>query len=393
MEKFPIAVFLVIIVGTGAAAYLLGEHRTEERWATIYGENGEDFAQSLVIAPYKVYIIAGETRSFGAGVARDAFLAKIDSLGSVLWLKTYGGAASESGHSVAGTPDGGYVVAGWTSSSGNGSDDVYLVKTDNSGENIWARSYGGTGTDWGESVALAENGGFMVAGRTNSSGVGGSDFYLIRTDSSGENIWTRTYGGTADEWAFSLRATDDGGYIIGGYTSSYGAGRDDFYLVKVDASGAVTWENTYGGDNNDRCFSVSQTSDGGYIAAGYTSSFGAGSEDAYLVKTDNSGAVTWTKNYGGAYADRGYSVSQTDDGGYIIAGYLSPKGTGTRDAYLVRTNSSGDVLWTKTFGGVGLDRFYSVAQTSDGGYIAAGGTSGAGQSDIYVVKVNSSGSA
>ncbi|MEW6222831.1 MAG: hypothetical protein AB1476_05970 [Candidatus Hadarchaeota archaeon] len=393
LEKFAIVVFLLIIIGTGAAAYLLGEHRTKEKWITVYGENGEDFALSVTAAHDEGYIIAGETRSFGAGVARDAFLAKIDALGSVLWLKISGGSASESGHSVAKTSDGGYVVAGWTSSFGSGSDDVYLVKTNSAGENLWAKSHGGSGTDWGESVALAENGGYMVAGRTTSFGAGSNDFYLIKTDSAGENLWSKTYGGTADEWAFSLNATSDGGYIIGGHTSSYGAGRDDFYLVKVDASGGVLWENTYGGENNDRCFSVVQTSDGGYIATGYTSSFGAGSEDVYLVKTDNSGAVTWTKTYGSTYFDRGYSVSQTDDGGYVIAGYLSPRGTGTRDAYLIRTNSSGEAIWVKTFGGAGLDRFYSVTQTSDGGFIAAGGTfsSGAGQSDIYLVKADSSG--
>jgi len=257
----------------------------------------------------------------------------------------------------------------------------------------WERTYGGSSLDRGESVAQTSDGGYIVAGYTDSFGAGGSDFYLVKTDVAGDTIWTRTYGGSSGDYGWSVEQTSDGGYIVAGYTNSFGAGLADVYLVKTDAVGDTIWTRTYGGSDYDEGYSVAQTSDGGYIVAGYTESFGAGYYDVYLVKTDSDGDTIWTRTYGGSSYDEGSSVAQTSDGGYIIAGRTGSFGAGSWDVYLVKTDGLGDTIWTRTYGGSSGDYGCSVAQTSDGGYIVAGGTYsfGAGESDFYLVKTDSLG--
>jgi hypothetical protein len=163
----------------------------------------------------------------------DFYLVKIDSLGDTLWTKTYGGSSSDRAYSVQQTADGGYVVAGYTSSFGTGLNDFYLVKTDSQGDTLWTRTYGGDGDDIARSVQQAADGGYVLAGSTESFGAGNSDFYLVKTDSQGDTLWTRTHGGSSHENANCAQQTTDGGYIVAGYSYSFGAGEYDFYLVKT----------------------------------------------------------------------------------------------------------------------------------------------------------------
>ena len=206
------------------------------------------------------------------------------------------------------------------------------------------------------------------------------------------SLW-RTYGGTDYDHGYSVQQTADGGYIIAGCTWSFGAGDNDVYLIKTNASGDNLWTRTYGGINDDEGWSVQQTSDSGYIVAGWTMSFGAGEADVYLIKANASGDTQWTRTYGGFSDDEGYSVQQTSDGGYVIAGETYSFGAGYRDVYLIKTSASGDTLWTRTYGGTNGDWGYSVQQTSDSGYIIAGSTTsfGAGGSDVYLIKTDANG--
>ncbi|MCP4631383.1 MAG: T9SS type A sorting domain-containing protein, partial [candidate division Zixibacteria bacterium] len=190
------------------------------------------------------------------------------------------------------------------------------------------------------SVQQTTDGGYIIAGETGSYGAGNRDSYLIKTDSSGDTLWTQTYGGASHDIAESVQQTTDGGYILGGYTESYGAGNRDFYLIKTDSSGDTLWTRTYGGAAYDYAESVQQTTDGGYIMTGYTSSFGAGGADCYLIKTDSSGDTLWTRTYGGAIYDMAYSVQQTTDGGYIVAGGTNSFGPGSADFYLVKVEGA-----------------------------------------------------
>jgi hypothetical protein len=261
----------------------------------------------------------------------------------VRFAKTYGGTSWDRAFSVRQTSDGGYIVTGYTSSFGAGNYDVFLIKTDAFGNIQWAKTYGGTNGDNATSVRQTSDGGYIVAGYTFSFGAGGSDIFLIKTDASGNIQWAKTYGGTGDDWASSVQQTSDGGYIVAGYTYSFGSGNLDIILIKTDASGNIQWAKTYGGTGWDIPLSVQQTSDGGYIVAGTTSSFGAGGGDIFLIKTNAFGNVQWAKTYGGTGDDVAYSVRQTSDGGYIVASYTSSFGAGTYDAFLIKTDANGNI--------------------------------------------------
>jgi hypothetical protein len=205
----------------------------------------------------------------------------------------------------------------------------------------FAKTYGGTDYDVASSVQQTSDGGYIVAGYTYSFGAGGDDIFLIKTYANGNLQWAKTYGGTWDDWARSVRQTSDGGYIVAGFTGSFGAGGDDIFLIKTDANGNISWAKTYGGTYSDYAYSVQQTSDGGYIVAGYTYSFGAGDYDIFLIKTDANGNVQWAKTYGGTSDDWAFSVQQISDGGYIVAGYTGSFGVG--GAFLVKTDANGNI--------------------------------------------------
>ncbi len=254
----------------------------------------------------------------------------------------------------------------------------------------WMKAFGGSSLDFGEVVQQTTDGGYIIAGATGSYGAGSRDVYLLKADASGNKEWEKTFGGSGWDFAYSVEQTMDGGYIIAGTTGSYGAGSYDVYLIKTDASENKEWEKTFGGSGWDNAYSVQQTTDGGYIIAGTTDSYGAGLEDVYLIKTDASGNKEWEKTIGGGSSDFAYSVQQTTGGGYIIAGATDSYGAGSRDVYLIKTDASGNEEWEKTIGGSSSDFADSVEQTTDGGYIIAGITDsyGAGGGDVYFVKVS-----
>ena len=254
-------------------------------------------------------------------------------------------------------------------------------------EEAWNMTFGGTGVDSAESVQQTVDGGYILVGSTYSYGAGKDDVWLVKTDSTGSEEWNRTFGGTDWDGARSVQQTVDGGYILAGYTKSYSAGYDDFWLVKTDSTGIELWNKTFGGTGYDDAYSVQQTADDGFILVGDTGSYGAGFYDAWLVKTDANGNEQWNKTFGGTDFDHAFSVQQTVDGGYILAGETYG------DFWLVKTDNNGNELWNKTFGGTGFEEARSVQQTTDGGYILAGDTNsyGAGGYDFWLVKTDDNG--
>lgn len=358
-------------------------------WTRTYGGSRSEAAYSVLQTPDHGYIMAGHTRSFSDSY--DVYLIKTDANGDTLWTKTYGGASTDGSYSLDRTSDGNYIVAGYVGSSAPPYDDVYLLKVDENGQTLWTKTYGGPQIDRAHAVQQADDGGYIVAGYTESFGAGISDIYLLKTDQNGDTLWTKVYGGTNSDDAWAVRQTSDGGYILAAFTSSVGAGSYDAYLLKTDASGDTLWTKTYGGIGADRVFSIEQLPDDGYIAAGYTGSFGSGGSDLYLIRMNSDGDSLWTKFYGGTDYDYSRSAVPVGDGGFLIAGFTASFGAGSSDVYLMRTDENGDSLWTRTYGGSGDDQAYSVAKTSDGNYIVAGWTSsfGAGSYDAYLLKMES----
>jgi hypothetical protein len=359
-------------------------------WEKTFGGTGSDEGISVQQTTDGGYIITGHIRSFGN---TDVYLIKTDGNGDSLWTKTFGGTGSDEGFSIQQTTNGGYIITGYTESFGNGYRDVYLIKTDGSGNEQWNKTFGGTNLDKSHSVQQTTGGGYIITGFTESFGNGNKDVYLIKTDGNGDSLWTKTFGGTGDDWSFSVQQTIDGGYIITGYTYPFGNGDYDVYLIKTDGNGNEQWNKTFGGTGEDWGHFVQQTTDGGYIITGYTESFGNGNKDVYLIKTDGNGDSLWTKTFGGTGDDWSFSVQQTTDGGYIITGYTESFGNGDYDVYLIKTDGNGDSLWTKTFGGTGEDWGVSVQQTTDGGYIITGTTYsyGNGDYDVYLIKTDGNG--
>jgi hypothetical protein len=364
------------------------------RFAKTYGGTSDEGASFVQQTSDGGYIVAGYTYSLGA-FEWDIFLIKTDAKGNVQWAKTYGGKVYEGASSVRQTADGGYIVAGSTTSFGAGNGDIFLIKTDANGNIIWAKTYGGANDDRASSVQQTSDGGYIVAGYTAPFRTGTSDIFLIKTDAKGNIQWAKTYAyeGTDYASALSVQQTSYGGYIVAGYTGSIDTGESDIFLIKTDAKGNVQWAKTYGGANDDGASSVRQTADGGYIVAGTTDSFGAGEGDIFLIKTDANGNIIWAKTYGGANDDRASSVQQTSDGGYIVVGQTNSFGTGKSDIFLIKTDAKGNIQWAKIYGGTDYDYASSVQQTSDGGYILSGTTIsfGAAGANIFLIKTNARG--
>ena len=354
-------------------------------WEKVFGGSLYDGGSSALQTSDGGYIILGYLM-VGSSTT-NVYLIKTDSNGTIQWEKTFGGSKHDYSNSIQKTSDNGYIIAGMTNSFGAGIWDVYLIKTDSSGNKQWEKTFGGADYDGASSIQKTLDGGYIIAGWTGLLGIDYRDVYLIKTDSSGNNQWEKTFGGGDWDVGSSVQQTSDNGYLIAGYTESFGAGASDAYLVKTDSSGNKQWEKTFGGSQDDSASSIQKTSDNGYIIAGSTQSFSA-SEDVYLIKIDSNYNTQWERAFGGGSSDSASSVQQTSDNGYIIAGRTTSFGAGDNDVYLVKTDSNGTIQGEKTFGGGDWDVGSSVQQTSDDGYIIAGisWSYGNGHPDIYVIK-------
>ncbi len=308
-----------------------------------------------------------------------------------LWTRRYKDGYQAAGYDVQQTSDGGFIFTGPTTRYGQLLNDVYLVKTDADGDTIWTRTFGGNDSDTGYGIDITYDSGFIIVGNTWSFGIGGSDIYLIRTDSNGDTLWTRTLGGLENDYGYCVRQTDDDGYIITGYTVTLSPMVLYLILIKTDAEGDTLWHYTDVGGTVGA--SVEQTTDSGFIVAGGTTEFSQDDNDVYLLKMNANGDTTWKKAYGGNGDDCAYDVEQTNDGGYIVVGGIWNGGNGRGDIYLIKTDSNGDSIWTRFYGGIDDENGYSVTQTQDGGYIITGRTQsfGAGHDDVYIIKTDSYG--
>ena len=376
-----------------ALLFLLSLTNAHAQWAYTYGGAGNDSAYAVQQTSDGGYVVAGATYSFGAG-NNDFWIMKIDENGIPVWQKAYGGINNEYPLYVMQTQDGGYIISGHTGSFGTVGNDAWIMKLDANGVVAWQKAYGGTGRDFTSPVQQTLDGGYIVVGWTYSFGNGGVDLWLFKLDENGNIVWQKTYGGTGNEYGWFVQQTSDGGYIVAGETSSSGAGNSDAWVIKLDANGNITWQKTYGGTGDDYAYAIQQTQDLGYIVAAETNSFGAGSSDVWIFKLDANGTVIWQKTYGGTGSEYPWSVQQTSDLGYIVAAETNSFGAGQYDAWLLKLDANGNVTWQNTYGGTGNDYAWFAQQANDGGYIVAGDSEsfGLGGRDAWILKLDSSGS-
>lgn len=355
-------------------------------WETNFGGMLNEMGNSCQVLPDSCIIILGTTYSYGSGLS-DIYLVKTDNLGNILWTKQYGGDSTDFGYDIQLTSDSGFIIVG-TTTINKISKDIYLIKVDSSGTVEWEKTFGGTGTEEGQSVRQTNDKGYIIAGTTNSIGNGYTDMYLIKTDSLGNLEWEKAFGGAGGEAGYAARQTADLGYVLIGSTGSYGVGYSSIYVVRTNSAGDSLWTNTYGGNRADFGYSVEVAADGGFIFVGATASFGNGESDAYLVKTDPSGNFEWDYTYGGANEDRGYSVQELASGNFVLTGKTESFSTNI-EAYLIMTNPVGEPVWTSYFGGSKSDEAQAVAFDDNGDIIVVGKSFSytSGGSDVYLIKV------
>jgi uncharacterized delta-60 repeat protein len=363
---------------------------TAEYWSRTYGGSGsnDDTAYSIHENSDGGYIVAGYTLSFGAG-SEDYWILKVKSDGTVAWQKAYGGADWDRAHSIRETSDGGFIVAGKTQSFGAGVDDYWILKLNSDGTVAWQKTYGGTGTDIAYDVRETSDGGYIVAGETASYSSGSRGAWIVKLNSDGTVSWEKVFGGagTVSDYARSIEETSDNGFIVAGDTSSFGAGNDDYWLLKLKSDGTIAWQKAYGGTGNDNVYSIQELSSGGFIVAGKTQSFGAGSDDYWILKLQSDGTIDWQKSFGGTDSDYATSIIESSSGGFIVSGRTVSFGNVADDYWILKLNNDSSVAWQKTYDLGGSDLAWSIQESSDNGYVVAG----VGSHDYYVLKVQNDG--
>jgi len=396
--KVSIATLMLALLFSALVGTLpFGIVQAATMWSQIYGTPAIEYAYSLVATSDGGYAITGVTE-FGNS-SGDFWLVKTDADGNMEWNQTYGGAGDDRGASVVYASDGGYTLLGGTESFGVGGVDFWLVKTDGFGNMEWNQTYGGAGDDYASSLIETSDGGYALAGSWNYSlnivTPSFGNFWLVKTNATGAMEWNQTYGRASVDLPCSLVEVADGGYAIAGY-SYFSGDYTDVWLVKTDGFGNMEWNQTYGGTTADAAYSLIATSDGGYALAGYTASFGAGGWDFWLVKIDGFGNMEWNQTYGGTTDDAAYSLVETSDGGYALAGFTRSFGAGGYDFWLIKTDAAGSIEWNRTYGGEDWEEIRSLVETSDGGYALAGGTyywDGFNNPDFLLVKTDEYGDA
>ncbi|MBN2613356.1 MAG: T9SS type A sorting domain-containing protein [Bacteroidales bacterium] len=339
------------------------------------------------------FMIFGSSRPDSTAMM-DTYLAKIDAKGDTLWSRSYGGSEEDAGIGIVKSSDDGYLLAVTTSSVNPGNYDIQLIKINDAGDTIWTRTYGGPGTDYAHSLNTTLDGGYVVLAHTMSYGNGSGDFYLLRFNQTGDTLWTKTYGGTGFDWGGCVQQTSDGGFILTGDTQSKGDNDGDAYLVKTNSDGDTLWTRVYGGDDYDRAYHVIQTKDNGYLLSAVTKSFGGEEGSCYLVRTNETGDTLWTRVIGGSKTGSLKRSLQVADGNFIILGYISAEEEEKVDIVLTKVDTSGNILWTRYFGGTGHDLGNDLIETSDKGFLITGYTESFEADkdyDFYLVKTNGEG--
>ena len=379
---------LILLLAVLAA--VVSSYAQDSLWSRAYGGFDRDVCAALLPVDDGGYLLAGSTVSFGLGMF-DMWLLRIDSLGDSVSSHTYGGTNSDGCNAVVAAADGGFLLAGYTDSYGSGNKDFWLVKTDDNGDSLWSRTYGGTYFDFCYDIQPAVDGGYILAGRTSSFGAGNSEFWMVRVNDDGDSLWSRTFGTPYSDECLAVCCTPDGGFALAGSVSAAPAGNRDFWLIKTDANGDSLWSRACGGSHYDECYAMVPAADGGFLLGGYTCSFGSASPEdphAWLLKVDSNGDSLWSLISGGNNQEFWNTIKLTP-AGCMTAGVSYSFGNGSADFWLMETDAAGDSLWSRTFGGEQGDYCYDLVPAANGSRLAAGSTAsyGSGIDDAWLISV------
>ena len=397
--------FLLCLLAINSVAY---SQAPAIEWQKCFGGSWDDGAYSLIQTPDNGFILVGSSESNDGDVSgnhggTDVWVVKTDENRNIIWQKCLGGTNYDRGHSIQITSDGGYIVAGFSNSingqviDNHGDYDMWIIKLDNSGNIIWQKCLGGSDYEEAQSIVQTADGGFIVTGSTKSYdgdviGIhGSSDVWVVKLDNSGNIIWQKCLGGSGFEKSTAIELTTDGGYIISGYSSSLDGdlsgnnGLLDCWIIKLDNSGNITWQKSFGGSLVENSSSIAQISDGGYILTGYTASNDGdvignhGAEDIWVLKLNMAGDLVWQKSLGGSFNERASSILETSDGGYVLTGStssddgdVSGNHGGFNDIWTVKLDSFGNVIWQKCIGGTGEENASTITSIINNEYVISG---------------------
>jgi len=406
-------------------------------WQKCYGGTNGEYANDIIPAVGGGFIIVGYTDSNNGDVSgnhgEDDFLViKTDDSGNIIWQKCFGGTANDEAEAVVAAPGGGYVITGYTYSndgdvSGNHDDystDIWVIKIDESGTLLWQKCFGGSYDETGADIDVSSDGSYYISGRSYSNDgditdpKGEADYFLVKTDASGNKTWAHCYGGSLYDESYAVDATSDNGAILCGRSGSVDSdvsgnhGNEDSWVVKVSSAGAIEWQKSFGGSEDEEANDIHQTSDGGYAMLGYTdsnngdiTSIHSAENDYWFVKMTSTGSITWQKCYGGTADDQAETFCTTSDGGYLLAGLTTSNDgdvTGTHgsfypiDIWVLKINATGTIQWQRACGGTDQDEAHSVIETSGGAAVVCGFTysidgdvtGNHGNKDAWVLKVS-----
>ncbi|WP_461867150.1 PEGA domain-containing protein [Thermococcus sp.] len=394
MRKVIALVWVVLLLGTLVTVPKGVKAEDTNWWVKTYGGEWDDYANAVALARNGDIIVAGYTKSFGAGY-KDVWILRLDENGNVIWQKTYGGSKDDVANAVAIAPNGDIIVVGYTKSFGMGDADVWVLRLDENGNVKWQKTYGGSRSDWANAVIVDKNRNIIVAGWTRSFGAGDDDIWVLKLNSEGNVKWQKTYGGSNWDAASTVALTSTGDIVVAGSTASFGAGSADVWVLRLDANGNVKWQKTYGGIKLDGGLYglisylpttvISVISDNDIIVASYTDSFGKGG--IWLLRLDGNGNVKWQKTYG-VHNDVPYAITVTPEGDIVVGGWGTNLNT-WGSFWVFRLDANGNIEWQKIYGADPWNGAHAVALAPSGDIIVAGQIEsfGAGGADIWVLRL------
>lgn len=359
-------------------------------WYRTFGGGDHDGGRSVVEVSTGGYACVGFTESSGAG-SSDVWLVRTADDGSPLWTQTYGDIEYDSGFSIQEVAAGGFIILGETSNYGLGGRDWFLIRVSSDGTFLWGHAYGRFYDDEVGSIIEVSGGDLALVGsiRAFGSHFDDADVWIMRTDYLGYEIWNYTHGGKFHDRGEDVIEVNAGGFAFVGTTYSYGAGDADVYLLRTEANGNLLWSRTYGSSGYETGQAVIEVSTGGFAIVGDVSPYGVNTRNMLLIRTDAFGNHLWNQTYGGSNYDGGYSLIEVSTGGFALVGNCQSYGAGARDLWIVRTDIDGTVLWNQTFGGVNADQGLSIIQVSSSDFVVLGTTSsyGGGANDLWLLQV------